>query len=65
MVYFTQAYGQDTGYRTDFKLNRYIGKSIAINQIEKKGNKISYQWHHYSYEDFSMFNKHAGDVSIV
>ena len=34
MVYLTQAYGHDTGYRTE---SIYIGKSIAINQIEKKG----------------------------
>ena len=32
--YFTQAYGQDTGYRTES--NQYIGKSIAIDRIGKK-----------------------------
>ena len=38
MVYFTQAYGQETGYRTEIESNRYIRKSKAINQIEKKGD---------------------------
>ena len=37
MVYFTQAYGQDMGYRTE--LNQYIGKSIAINRIAKRDIK--------------------------
>ena len=32
-MYFSQAYGQDTGYRTE---SLYFGKSVAINQIEKK-----------------------------
>ena len=44
MVYFTQAYGHDTGYPTESNpIDIYIRKSIAINQIEKKG----YQWHPY------------------
>ena len=34
MVYFTQAYGQDTGHRTE---SMYQKEYIAINQIEKKG----------------------------
>ena len=33
MMYFTQTYGQDTGYQTK---SIYIGKILAINQTEKK-----------------------------
>ena len=44
MMYFTQAYGQlRPRVSNRIELNRYIGKSKAINQIEKKG----YQWHPY------------------
>ena len=44
MVYFTQAYGHDTAYQTESNpIDIYIGKSMATNQIEKKG----YQWHPY------------------